>query len=276
MGLIEKYGTNRECVALQVADPAACCSACARHSGCQYWVWYKHMAGQGSRCYLKDSAEGIKASPHSRSPPGVVTGQGRGPWPPAKPVEPPSPSPLPFYTEVGVDVSPAAAARPFAHYWKKSFGSGHASLTLRSDWQQHLKLAVDQLGLAGVRHHGLLDDDMGVVTAPGKYNFTKVLSSWGYQRSLGVTPIVELSFMPAILAGCSWTDPAGKRPGHSSKTVNPGAPPCKDMGMRYKGIEQPPSDWNDWYALVKALVQTAVDAYGVEEIRTWSFECWCG
>ena len=28
------------------------------------------------------------------------------------------------------------------------------------------------------------------------------------------------------------------------------------------------------YDLVKALAQAAVDAYGVEEVRTWSFECW--
>lgn len=115
---------------------------------------------------------------------------------------------------------------------------------------------------------------MGVVTAPGVYNFSNVLASWAYQRSLGVTPVVELSFMPAVLAGCSWTDPAGQRPGHSPKTVNPGKPPCKNTGMKYKGIEQVPTNWNDWYDLVKALAQAAVDAYGVEEIRTWSFECW--
>jgi xylan 1,4-beta-xylosidase len=115
---------------------------------------------------------------------------------------------------------------------------------------------------------------MGVVTAPGVYNFSNVLASWAYQRSLGVTPVVELSFMPAVLAGCSWKDPAGNRPGHSPKTVNPGKPPCTHTGMKYKGIQELPTDWNDWYDLVKALAQAAVDAYGVEEIRTWSFECW--
>ena len=57
---------------------------------------------------------------------------------------------------------------------KRSFGSGHATLTLRPDWQKHLVQAVSDLGLGGVRHHGLLDDDMRVVTAPGVYNFSKV------------------------------------------------------------------------------------------------------
>ena len=57
---------------------------------------------------------------------------------------------------------------------KRSFGSGHATLTLRPDWQKHLVQAVNDLGLGGVRHHGLLDDDMRVVTAPGVYNFSLV------------------------------------------------------------------------------------------------------
>jgi hypothetical protein len=46
--------------------------------------------------------------------------------------EGPAGPPLPFDTAVTVDL---AAPRPFEHYWKKSFGSGHASLTLRPDWQ---------------------------------------------------------------------------------------------------------------------------------------------
>ena len=40
-------------------------------------------------------------------------------------------------------------------------GSGHAALTVREDWQTHLKQAVRDLGLAGVRYHGIFDDDMG-------------------------------------------------------------------------------------------------------------------
>ena len=44
---------------------------------------------------------------------------------------------------------------PFEHRWKRSFGSGHASLTLRDDWRAHLMAAASELGLAGVRHHGL-------------------------------------------------------------------------------------------------------------------------
>ena len=199
-------------------DPAGCCAACANNTACQYWTWYKHMSNQGPRCYLKRSAAGIKMTAHHQSPPSVVTGSGHGAWPPPKaPPAPPPVAPLPFDTEATIDVTHSATATPFDHYWKKSFGSGHASLTLRPDWQAHLKLATEQLGLTGVRHHGLLDDDMGVVIAPRTYNFSKVLSSWAYQRSLGVTPIVELSFMPAVLAGCS----SRRRDCHSAAPPSP-------------------------------------------------------
>jgi len=103
-----------------------------------------------------------------------------------------------------VSVDLVSHTTPFEHYWKRSFGSGHAALTLRPDWQRHLLQATKDLGLEGVRHHGLLDDDMEVVSSPGVYNFTLVEASWAYQISIGVTPIVELSFMPAVLAGCTW------------------------------------------------------------------------
>lgn len=164
---------------------------------------------------------------------------------------------------VTVDLS---ASRPFAHYWKRAFGSGHAALSLRADWQAHLALAVTDLGLAGVRHHGLLDDDMRVVTGPGAYDFTRVEASWRFQVAHNVTPIVELSFMPAVLANCTWTAPGGD-------VVNPGHAPC-ETGMQYRGVTMPPTAFGDWYALVRALVQHAVDTFGMDEVRRWSFECW--
>ena len=47
---------------LLLPDPAACCAACQANSSCQYWTWYRRMAHEGSRCYLKSSAAGIKAA----------------------------------------------------------------------------------------------------------------------------------------------------------------------------------------------------------------------
>ena len=41
--------------------------------------------------------------------------------------------------QVVVDISTAQGA-PFAHKWKRSFGSGHSALTLRDDWRSQLTL----------------------------------------------------------------------------------------------------------------------------------------
>ena len=169
---------------------------------------------------------------------------------------------------VRVDLS-GNTSTPFPHYWKRSFGSGHATLTLRKDWQSHLAAAVKDLGLTGVRHHGLFDDDMAVVVAPGKFDFTKIDASWDYQLSLDVTPIVELSFMPAHIANCTWTSPDG------ATVVNPGKAACH-TGMQYRYVDDHPAgdDWSLWYDLVKALVQHAVDRYGLSAVQSWHFEVW--
>jgi xylan 1,4-beta-xylosidase len=62
-------------------------------------------------------------------------------------------------------VDTTAGSTPFDHYWTKSFGSGHATLTLRDDWQAHLKQAQADLGLQGVRHHGLFDGKKTIVAS---------------------------------------------------------------------------------------------------------------
>ena len=61
----------------------------------------------------------------------------------------------PTAAELTLDLG--GAGTPFPHYWKRCFGSGHAYLGTRADWQQHLQLAVNELGVQGVRMHGVLD-----------------------------------------------------------------------------------------------------------------------
>ena len=169
--------------------------------------------------------------------------------------------------------------------------TGHASLTLRPDWRAHYARARVELGLAGVRYHGLFDDDMGpVVPAPGEYNFTLVDSTWDFLLEQGTHPIVELSFMPAYLANCTWhghchQDPPGcegywctQCNGHGvGPIVNPLAPGnCSRLEFWYQGVKQVPyaSDYARWYDLVRTTAQHAVDRYGLSEVQKWSFEVW--
>jgi xylan 1,4-beta-xylosidase len=52
---------------------------------------------------------------------------------------------------------------PLPHFWEHTVGSGHATFGLRAGWQEQLRRAHDELGMAHVRFHGILCDDMGTL-----------------------------------------------------------------------------------------------------------------
>jgi len=243
---VELSGKNEQGLDNPSLDPHVCCAACDKMEACVGWT----LNAQQRKCWLKSD---VTASHRD----GVMSGR-KTPGP-SPPTPPPSPSTLvPVAVEVDLDATPV----PFQHYWKKSFGSGHAALTLRQDFQTQLKQAVEDLGLGGIRYHGIFDDDMRVVVGHRQYNFTLVDASWDSQLSLGLRPIVELSFMPCILAGCNWNG------------LNPGTPACSSTMMHYKGITMEPTDYEDWYDLVRALVSHAVERYSLDEVLQWHFEVW--
>ncbi len=147
-------------------------------------------------------------------------------------------------------------------YWQKCVGSGHASLGLRQDWQEQLKYVHDELGFEYVRFHGLLGDDMKVVTTlseqmpfPGAntiqtYSFYQIGLLFDYILSIGMKPFVELAYMPTALA-------SGK------KTI-----------FYYKINVTPPKDYQKWADLMKKFAAFLVDRYGEDEVASWYFEVW--
>lgn len=146
----------------------------------------------------------------------------------------------------------------FPHFWKRCVGTGHMLLGLRSDWQQHLMRAKEELGFVGIRGHGLLDDDMSVVPRTGEYEFFNVDQVYDFLMEAGVTPIVELSFMPQALVRCEPQD-------------------CKyafNNHAAYKGLTMPPANFSEWHDLVKALALHFVERYGLAVVQTWRFEVW--
>jgi beta-xylosidase len=68
--------------------------------------------------------------------------------------------------------------------------------------------------------------------------------------------------MPCVLANCS------------IRGVNSGAPACTATEFHYQGVKEQPTDWEDWYNLVHALVAHAVERYGMAEVQKWDFEVW--
>lgn len=147
----------------------------------------------------------------------------------------------------------AATASPLPHFWEHTVGSDHAVMALREDWRGQLKRAHTELGFRYVRFHGLLDDDMSILTAEGAdkiYSFFNADSIFDFLHGIGMRPFVELSFMPLALAS-------------GSQTV-----------FHYRGNVTPPKAIAEWCEFITKLVQHCVDRYGADEVRQWFFEVW--
>jgi xylan 1,4-beta-xylosidase len=139
------------------------------------------------------------------------------------------------------------------HPWRHCVGSCHAPLALRADWQQQLARARRELGLRHVRFHGLLGDDMSVLVDIGGrtlYSFFNIDRIFDYLLSIGMRPIVELSFMPGAIAS-------------DGNTV-----------FHYRANVTPPRRMADWTALMTRLATHWCERYGIDEVAQWPLEVW--
>jgi xylan 1,4-beta-xylosidase len=83
------------------------------------------------------------------------------------------------------------------------------------------------------------------------YSFVNIFSVFDFLVSLGVKPIVEVSFMPSLLA----SDP-------------------DNNNFWYRGGKSKPKDYKDWRDLISALTEALVERYGLSEVESWRFEVW--
>eukprot|EP00762_Andalucia_godoyi_P005587 ANDGO_00547.mRNA.1 Beta-xylosidase len=135
--------------------------------------------------------------------------------------------------------------------FKKCVGSGHAELGLRSLWRDHLKRAHDDLGFEYVRFHGIFDDELSGVLGGAKcdqYSWFNIDQVYDYILSIGMKPLVELSFTPGCMASGDpfifWYHANGNLP--------------KDMSM--------------WTNFLKATLNHWIDRYGIQTVRQFYFE----
>ncbi|HEY3748702.1 MAG TPA: hypothetical protein VGL80_05855 [Pseudonocardiaceae bacterium] len=134
------------------------------------------------------------------------------------------------------------------------FGDDGHGNDIGAEFAEALRLAHQDLGVTHVRAHAVLHDDNDVVTGDPdalKFDFAQIDAQYDQILELGVRPVVELSFMPALLA----RDP--------ELTV-----------FGYRGIISPPRDWAQWREVVAALAEHLVDRYGIDEVAEWGFEVW--
>ncbi|MGH3348108.1 MAG: GH39 family glycosyl hydrolase [Nocardioides sp.] len=184
-------------------------------------------------------------------------------------VEGPLSSPVPGMAAssagpVTVTVDAANEVGELDRPWRPMIGSEHLSHALSTDTtggrvigeelSSALRAAHEELGVSHVRAHAILCDDLGVyreVDGDPVHDFSGVDRVYDHIRSLGLLPIVELSFMPHDLA----SDP--------TTTV-----------FEYGAIVSPPKDWERWYDLIRDLTAHLIERYGDEVVEHWSFEVW--
>ncbi|MFZ6872145.1 GH39 family glycosyl hydrolase [Undibacterium sp. Di27W] len=146
-----------------------------------------------------------------------------------------------------------ATTTSLRHPWRICVGSGHATLALRADWQAQLRQAHDDLGFQYIRFHGLLDDDMGTLICQSNqfvYSFFNADQIFDFLVSIGMRPVVEMSFMPSTLSSGG------------------------DIVFHYKGNITPPRHPEEWGELMRRLTAHWVDRYGINEVAQWYFEVW--
>lgn len=152
-------------------------------------------------------------------------------------------------------IDASAPARPFPHFWEHMFGSGRASLSLRDNYRNDLRVVKQATGVEYIRFHGIFLDDMGVYDEDAQghpiYNFSYVDQAYDGLLKNGVRPFVELSFMPYKLAARQAL-----------------------QAFWYHPNVSPPKDYAKWDDLIDKFTRHLVERYGLDEVSQWYFEVW--
>ncbi len=83
------------------------------------------------------------------------------------------------------------------------------------------------------------------------YSWVNIFKVFDFLQSIEIRPVVELSFMPSLLA----SDP-------------------NQTGFWYRGGHSHPKNFDDWQDFIYALGTALVSRYGLDEVKQWYFEVW--
>jgi xylan 1,4-beta-xylosidase len=164
---------------------------------------------------------------------------------------------------IDIRVNATEIVKPLAHPWHM-VGAEHLSMLfyptndqgieVGAELAESLRIANLELGMNRVRAHGILLDDLGCYSERDDepcYDFSGIDRVYDKVISLGLRPVVELSFMPRALSA------------NPSATI-----------FGYGAIISPPKDYARWAQLVGALASHLVERYGIEDVAGWGFEVW--
>jgi xylan 1,4-beta-xylosidase len=177
---------------------------------------------------------------------------------------------LPAYAAVvSVDLSHKIAPYKPTYAW---FGYDEGNYTTMRDGKVLLRKLSDLSPVpVHVRVHHLLTSGDGVAElkwsstnvyredAAGKpvYDFTILDGIFDEFKAAGVTPMVELGFMPKDMA--SGTN--DYKVSYPARTTS-------------GSVQSPPKDFAKWQELVRVFTAHLVDRYGAATVKKWYFEVW--
>ncbi|MCK4796912.1 MAG: glycoside hydrolase, partial [Spirochaetes bacterium] len=152
-------------------------------------------------------------------------------------------------------------------FWLESVGSTHMGMVNYSNYHEQdspiplnlrnaYKIAANELGFKRVRGHGILNDDVGIYSEDGNgypvYTWDKFDELMDFiVNECGMSPVVELSYMPSALANNSG-----------------------DTLFWYGACKGIPKDWDKWQDLIYEVVKHSIERYGASEVEKWYWEIW--
>ncbi len=160
------------------------------------------------------------------------------------------------FSEEIIDISDAASDNiTLNHNFLKMTSVGRAKELLYDDVQQMLKEWQSKMHFEYIKFHGILSDDMLFYSEDKdgnpKYSFLLIDKAIDFLLEIGLRPLIQFSFMPAILAE------------NQQKTL-----------FFSPMVISPPKSYEKWDNIVSALMSHWIDRYGHREVRNWLFCVW--
>jgi xylan 1,4-beta-xylosidase len=153
-------------------------------------------------------------------------------------------------TAVSFDIDTQTPLPALSRVLTDSFGSSHGATTLRATWRDHFLQTLHDIPFHRVRYHGSLDDDMSAYMN-GRFSGGLIFDTLDFFVSNGITPTIELSYMPAGLA------------------LNTTA-----YYRHYAGLRSTFASAPAWRAFITDMITQMIARYGAATVRSWRFEVW--
>lgn len=152
-----------------------------------------------------------------------------------------------------IQLRDGAEAKPLKHTWRNIMTAPSAADLLTSDIQAMVTRMRREIGFRYIKFNGILSDEMHVCSLDANgdpvYSFSHIDKVFDFLMSIGLKPIVQLSFMPAALA--------------------------KDPGRKlFSHLVCEPVSLHAWGDLVRSVVNHLLQRYGEDEVRSWHFCVW--